>query len=263
MKQQTVYSDIVEGLRTREFWMTFGMNDVISKYRRSKLGQFWITFSVAVFIFVIGGLYRGAFGGGTENYFAYMAIGYILWQYLSAIVNTSGSVFSGSKAFMMQRRMPFSVFALRFVYREVLVFMHHVILLPIIFIYLKLWPGFANIGLSLLGFAFVVFTSFWVALFIGILSLRYRDLPPIIQSLMRMAFFATPIIWIERTTGRFGEIVTQINPFNYYLRIVRDPLLGKSVSFLDWSLAGLITIAVIVITWFLFAKTKEKLTYWL
>ena len=71
--------------------------------------------------------------------------------------------------------------------------------------------------------------SFWVSFIVAIISLRFRDFPPIIQSIMRLAFFATPIIWIERDLGDFGGLLLLINPFLWFLKIVRDPLIGYSI----------------------------------
>ena len=83
----------------------------------------------------------------------------------------------------------------------------------------------------------MVFFSFWVSFIVAIISLRFRDFPPIIQSIMRLAFFATPIIWIERDLGDFGELLLLINPFLWFLKIVRDPLIGYSISVNAWFIA--------------------------
>ncbi len=102
--------DVIDGAKNYEFWMTFGMNDVKAKYRRSKLGQLWITLSVAAFIFVIGGLYKSLLGTNIENYLSYISIGYVLWLFMQNIVSTSGVAIKESRPMIFQRHWPVSTF---------------------------------------------------------------------------------------------------------------------------------------------------------
>lgn len=263
MSMRAAFSDVVLGMKDHEFWMTYGLNDVRAKYRRSKLGQWWITLTVALFILVIGGLYRGIFDADGGTYLAYLAVGYIAWLLMSDTVSSGCMILAQSRMLMIQRKRPFSTYMYRLVYREVLYFMHHVVLLVPIFMWLDLWPGFGAIGLSLLGLAMIVFTSFWVVMILSILTLRFRDIPPLTQSIMRMAFFATPVIWIDRNLGEFGQWVLLLNPFGYYLAIVRDPLLNGSVDPVDWITAAGLTATLVAFALATLSLTHKKITYWL
>lgn len=255
--------DVIDGAKNHEFWMTFGMNDIKAKYRRSKLGQWWITLSVAIFIFVIGTLYRGIFNANSGTYLAYLAIGYITWLFIQDSVNQGCMVIRGAKPFMMQKSWPISTFVYRLVYRELLILAHHAILLPPIFMWLKLWPGFGGVFYAFLGLALTVITAFWVILLLTIISLRFPDIPPIINSLMRMAFFATPIIWLHRDLGKVGDLVMLLNPFGYFIKIVRDPLLGNGLPLSAWGGALTLSLITTCIALLALSLTKEKLSYWL
>lgn len=255
--------DVIDGFKLRQFWMTFGLNDIKAKYRRSKLGQWWITISVAFFITVIGGLYRGIFDADSGNYLAYLAIGYITWLFIQDSVNSGCNILAQAKAFMLQKSWPTSTFVYRLVYKELLVLAHHAILLPPIFLWLGLWPGLSGLFYGFMGLCMTAFTSFWVVFLLAIISLRYRDFPPIAQSLMRMAFFATPIIWIERDLGAFGDLVTLLNPFGYFIKIVRDPLLGMGFPIQAWLIAITISLLMVLISLLTLSLTKNRLSYWL
>ncbi len=263
MSLKFAIEDVVKGAQNHEFWMTFGLNDIRSKYRRSKMGEWWITLSVALFIFVIGGLYRGIFSADSGSYLAYLAIGYILWLFISNTITTGCSCLVGARPFMLQRNWPVSSFVYRLIYREILVIAHHAVIIPPIMIWLKLWPGFLGIFLALIGFAICVFTAFWVALFLGIVTLRYRDIPPLVQSLMRLAFFATPIIWFNRNLGEFGTIIYNINPFRYFIEVVRSPLLGEVVPLHDWFITIAWALGACVIAIATLSVTKTRINYWL
>ncbi|MCO5065309.1 MAG: ABC transporter permease [Rhizobiaceae bacterium] len=255
--------DVRRGFGYHEFWRTFAVDEIVSRYRRSRLGQFWITLSVAIFIIVIGGMYRGLLAHSDNDYFAYMAIGYIIWIYINDIVNRSGAIFTSNKQFIMQSALPYSVYSYRLVLTEIYVTAHHLVILVPIFLYLKIFPSLFDFAGAIFGVALIVYSSFWISMILGIMSLRFRDLVPITQSIMRMIFFATPIIWREKQLGGFGGVINAINPVRYYIAVVRGPLLGEEVApqiyLVTIGLALLLTILGIG----LLAATRRKIAYWL
>lgn len=262
-KLRFAIDDIREALRQREFWMTSGANSVDARYRRSVLGRAWITLSVAIFIVIIGGLFRNIFSSAEANYPAYLAVGYILWLFMSSAVTSGAASFMSGKSFLLQRKLPLSVFPLQMIYRDLIVMLHHIILLPPIFLFIGLWPGFMGIVVALLAFMLTFYTAFWVALFMGIMVIRFRDLQPVTASLMRMAFFATPIIWMHRDMGGFGKIILTLNPFGYFMKIVRDPLLGQPIDQTAWLVSISLAVAMTLISLIALAIAKPRLTYWL
>ncbi len=263
MNFRAAISDVTAGAGLNEFWMTYGLNDIKAKYRRSKLGQWWITLSVAIFIVVIGGFYRGVFKSDDQAYLLYLALGYILWLFISDTIVSACTILMQAKPFLMQRRWPVSTFVYRLLYRETLILLHHIVILPILYIWLKKLPSLLDILIALLGFGIILFTAFWVALFFSIITLRYRDIPPIIQSLLRMFFFITPIIWVNRDLGEFGTVVANLNPFGYYINIVRTPLLGGVEPASSWYITISLGLLAMAISLTLLANVKTRISYWL
>lgn len=45
----------------------------------------------------------------------------------------------------------------------------------------------------------IAINAVWVSLVFGILSTRYRDISPLLGSIVQLLFFMTPIIWTEQT----------------------------------------------------------------
>ena len=91
MEIREAFYDIIFGAKNFQFWTVFATNDVKSKYRRSKLGQGWITLSVAIFLVVIGSLYQRIFNSANELYLAYLAVGYVTWLFFQDCVNFGAS----------------------------------------------------------------------------------------------------------------------------------------------------------------------------
>jgi len=253
--------DVIEGAKNYEFWTTFGMNDMQAKYRGSKLGRIWIILSVSIFIFVIGGLYRGILNADYDFYMAHLAVGYIMWLFIQQSIVRGSKVLEQSREFLLQNPWPVSMFFYRLIYRELLFMGHHMILLIFIFVWLGLYPGIYELFFACLGLVLLIFCMFWTSLLIGIISLRYSDVKPIIGSMMRMLFFATPIIWVDRQVGEFAEWVLFLNPFSHFLSIIREPLLGHDISQAHWTVAILACMVVMPVTLVVLSSTKRKIWY--
>ena len=91
----------------------------------------------------------------------------------------------------------------------------------------------------------IVLNCVWVSLCFGILATRYRDISPLLFSLVQLLFFMTPIIWNEATlehqgAGKWAKIV-ELNPLLHYLDIVRAPLLGADQELRHWVVVLVLT----------------------
>lgn len=261
---RAAFHDVYKALKNHEFWLTLAVDDVKTRYSRTRLGRLWYMLSIAFFIAAIGGIYRGFFSQGNSDYFGYITVGYVYWLFVQGVVVGGCTVYISSQAFMLNRAFPASLFPLRLLIREFLVLIQNAIFIPIIFVLLGIWPGIWGIFISLIGISLSLFSGFWITVLLGALSLRFRDIDPIIASLMRIAFLATPILWIESAaTWRSATLMSIINPFRYYLHIVRAPLLGQEVLLSDW----LVCIGLALMAWggaiITLAHCRHRLAYWL
>ena len=122
------------------------------------------------------------------------------------------------------------------------------------------WPGWTGL-LALPGLALLCLNCIWVGLFLGIVSTRFRDVPPIVASVVRILFFVTPIIWMpELALGR--ALVLDFNPFFHLIELVRAPLLGKAPGMLSWVAVLGIALAGWTLTFEFFRRYRWRIAYW-
>ena len=75
-------------------------------------------------------------------------------------------------------------------------------------------PITLHIFLILPGIALVLVNLTWMALLLGVVCTRFRDMPNIIASILQVAFYLTPIIWMPNLLPeRAGTMLLDINPF--------------------------------------------------
>ena len=97
-----------------------------------------------------------------------------------------------------------------------------------------------------------------VSLLLGAFCARFRDIPPIVASVMQIAFFVTPIIWKPVLVGANARFLP-LNPFYSMLEIVRAPLLGSEASTLIWAAAIGYSVLLCGLAWLLFLRVRGRL----
>ena len=89
----SAWLDVKEGLQSWRLWWLLGIGDIRQRYRRSRLGQFWITLSVAIFVTVLSVVYAAIFRQPITQYLPYLATTFVVWGLISGIVNDSAMAF--------------------------------------------------------------------------------------------------------------------------------------------------------------------------
>src|SRR5690242_4173728 len=117
--------DLNAGIRSAPLWTMLGWQEIRLRYRRSMLGPFWLTISAGVLIGGMGPLYGKLFGQDISTYFPHLAVSYILWMLISALINDSCTVFITAEGLIKQVPMPLTVHVFRMIWRNVLIFLHH------------------------------------------------------------------------------------------------------------------------------------------
>lgn len=256
-------SDVTDSLRRADLAVTLGWQDVKQRYRRSKLGPFWLTISMGVLIGALGLVFGGIFNIPMREFLPFLAIGIILWTYISTVINEGCTAFIDSDAVIKQLPLPMFLHVMRVVWRNLVILTHNLVIIPLLFL-VFLRPLDLTALLFIPGLVLSTLTLAWVALLAGVLCTRYRDLAQIVGSVLQIAFYLTPIIWMpSMMAGRKGFIFLDINPFYHLIEVIRAPLLGSVPTLTNW----LVSIAMVVIGWVItlvvYGRYKSRISYWL
>lgn len=253
-------TDLADGVKLWELWSTLGWHDLRQRYRRSMLGPFWLTLSMGLMVAGLAYLYGGLFGNNVENYIPYVATGLIIFSMISSLAIDGSSVFISSAPLILQLRAPLSIYIYRMLWRNLLIFAHNISIYAIVILFVRIDLGW-NFFLSFVGLIMVMLTGVWLGITLGGLSARYRDVPPIVNSAMQIAFFLTPIFWTPQSLpGR--ELFVHLNPFYYLIEVVRMPLLGQTPpAFIWWVVIGMNVVGAAVSVAF-YTRYRGRIAYW-
>jgi hypothetical protein len=84
-----VRRDLLSALWAWPLWTMLGWNDIRQRYRRSTLGPFWITLSMAMFIGILGVIYSRIFHVDVEVYLPFLLPGNVTWRILRQLSHDS------------------------------------------------------------------------------------------------------------------------------------------------------------------------------
>ena len=209
----------------------------------------------------LGFLYGVLFGLAIDVYLPFLALGFLGWRLISEIITDGCTVFIDSEHLIKHIKLPFSTFVHRVLWRNFIIFAHNFVIYLVIALVFAIWPGKAAF-LLLPGLALIAINAVWIGLLLGTLCTRFRDVPQIVASILQIAFFLTPIIWLpEQMSERIAFV--HANPFFHFVELVRAPLLGHAPTALTWAVALGATAGGWFVTLLFFRRFRSRIPYWL
>lgn len=237
--------------------------DIKNRYRRSVLGPLWISLSMGITIASIGIIFSTIFDSNIEIYLPFLALGLVVWGFISSSINEGCQAFIDASAIIKQISMPMFVHIQRVIFRNLIVLAHNILILPIIYFYVN---KSLNLNCFIIFPALLIVTFFltWIVFLLAMICARFRDVPQIVHSIVHIFFYITPIIWVKKNLPLNMELfVYHLNPFYHMLSLIRDPLLGNLPSMESWLYLLSMNIFGWVLTLYIYKINRNKLVYWL
>lgn len=255
-------ADITEGLANWRIWLLLSWQDIRLRYRRSTLGPFWITLSMGITIFTTGFLYGKLFNVDLHQYYPFFAIGMLVWGLISTSIIEGTTIFVTSENFLKQMKQPYSTFIFRVVSRNVIIFMHNILIVIPLVIFLHI-PWNIMTLFSLVGLFLIIINAISFGIILAICGTRFRDITQVINSLIQVVFFMTPIMWSPAILPERYHFAVDFNPVAQFIELVRNPLMGTMPSSYAVMSSLLITVFSLIIAFLIFARFRARIAYWL
>lgn len=255
-----IIKDLSASIKNRDLWLYLAWQDIRLRYRRSKIGPFWITLSMAIFCVSMGAVYSQLFKANIAEYFPFLSISFIFWGLISGLLNDFPNLYVDNSAYIKDIRVnPFSLL-FRLTTRHLITFAHNLLIVVGAYVYFDINPG-VGILMVLPALALVVLNLLGIGVSLSLLGARFRDVALITQSLVQVVFFITPITWFPKLLPP-DSLVLKLNPIAYYLELLRAPLLGHAASLDAWLVTGITCIIFWGISAYVYSKNAGKIPFW-
>jgi len=259
-RMESAYDDLRLGFERWHLPAALAWLDIRNRYRGSVLGPLWLTLSMAVMVAGLGYLYSRLFNLPLADYLPFLMVSLALWTSMSAVVLDACSSLTAAEGIIRQLPLPYTVHALRTVLRNGIIAAHHLPLVVVVLLLLDRSPGWGGL-LALVGLVLIGVTAFALALFLGMLCARFRDIGPIVASVMQLVFFMSPIIWKPELLGD-RAVWLPLNPVFSLMETLRGPLLGTPVPDLVWLSAVVWSVLMVGGAFAFFIRYRARVAFW-
>lgn len=255
------FGDIRAAVRLAPMWIHTGLIEVVWKYRRTRLGPFWHTLNLAIFVIVMGVIWSRVLNQNPVEHFRYVGTSLIIWSLIASQVTDATGIIIAGEATAMSMRFPYFAFALKHAWTSLLLFAHHMILYAAIMVGSFKFPGWP-LFLLVPALLLILANGIWLSLIVGILCLSKRDLVLVIGSAMQIMMFVTPVFWPKNLLGAELAYAVDFNPLYHLLTIARLPMLGGVPPMSCWFWAiGTLAVGSCFTLW-IYGRYRDRITYW-
>jgi glycosyltransferase involved in cell wall biosynthesis/ABC-type polysaccharide/polyol phosphate export permease len=203
-------------------------SDMRHRYVRSLLGPFWMSIQMAIMVAVLGSVIGNFSNNGVVSRLPMLALSLTAWTFLNGVVLDATTALQNSASVIKDRALPPVIFLLQCSFRQALFALHNACV-PLI-LWLVLTPrDVSSAPAALPGSFLFAACTLALSLVLGALATRYRDLKPIIESTLTLAFLASPVIWSPEMINH-GAAILRFNPLTHLFAVWREPLATGHVA---------------------------------
>ena len=196
--------------------------------KNSFLGYFWWLLdpflNVLLYYFVVVVIFKRADG---ENYGIYLVVGLIIWRWLHSTISAASRSITSQGGIISQVYLPKGIFPLGASIAQLINFGFGVIVIFLFLIYFGVHPGFKIFWLPLIVFVQLVFMT-TIAYLVAYICVFVRDFTNIIEHILRIWFFGSPIIWYDSMIPDKARLLLEINPMYHFLVSYRNIFIYNS-----------------------------------
>ena len=257
---QPGFADLLRTFKMPRLILYMAWSDVRARYKRSVLGPFWITISTAIGVVGMGFIWSELFHMERAVFIPLLTIGLILWQFISACITESTSIFYRQAHIIRNHNLPISIHPAQLLLRQLINLAHNI---PLFFVVALLLGGKFDWQslMCIPGLLLVVLNLYWISLMIGTLGARFRDLEYLITMVMPLLMFLSPVMYRPNALPTFGKYMW-LNPITDMIEIIRYPLLGQPTP----DFVYIVNIAMLLVggsvTALLFNAKRNRIAFW-
>jgi lipopolysaccharide transport system permease protein len=254
-------SDVWRGAIGWRVWHLLAWKEIRQRYRRSLLGPFWLTISMAVQMLTMGIVVAILFNQSFDRFLPYVCLGLIFWIMFSGLLNEGATAFVSSSDFILHMRIPLTTYLLQCLWRNLIILGHNMVVYVAVAAIYGIAPS-PTTALFLVTFPLALWSISWITFGLAVVSTRFRDLPTMVSTGLNVMFWLTPIVYSPDQLGRHRWLAT-MNPLAHVLDLMRLPLLNQVPAPNSFA----IVIAMGLVGWtaafLLFARFRARVPFWL
>lgn len=261
---RSLWRDYRDSFSYPEFWIYAMWLDLLTKYRRSRLGLVWAVVPPVLYAFGIGAFYAMLGHQPPSRIILHLGLGYVIYRFITASLSECTTTFNSHASFIQDGRIRFTDYILRVIARALF---YLLISVPVIAVASFISPDFHVLGLLTLlpTLALVLVNIAWMGALVAVLGARLPDVHEFIGSALMFSFLFTPILWRadQAPITTLQGFIARLNPLFHLVEVVRAPLLGEPVGRSTLLYLGLMTVTGWVLASWVYRRYARFVPIWI
>lgn len=228
-----------------------------ARYKYTVFGFLWLLINPILQMLVIGFIFTFFMKEPVENYFLFLFIGLLAWNFFSLSLTKATPAIVNERLLIKKARFPRSVIPLSIIASNFIhfllalllyagvVFAFHILFLP------RLPVIFAGVILL------AVFTT-GLSLLTSALNVRWRDVNFFVQAALIIWFYATPIVYATTIVPASYLWFWRLNPMTSVMQLLQYGFLGVKAPGTDMLAANIITAVFVTLGGILLFRRESR-----
>ena len=244
----------------RELLKTNVKKEIRGKYKGSLLGVLWSFINPLLQVVVYAIIFPYLMRGTSEHYLVYLITGIIPWTFFITSVNQGMTTVRANAGIIKKVYFPREILPISVVLSQLVNFLISCIIIVVFCIGDVVGLSWHIILLPVITLIFSMFTL-GLAFGLGAINVYIKDTEYIIQFMLNMLFYGTPIIYqLDLFAGSSSILykLINLNPMTHLIMSYRDIFLYHQLPNMKaLGLVTLISVAVLVIGYLIFKNLQK------
>jgi ABC-type polysaccharide/polyol phosphate export permease len=250
---------LIELFKRKDLLVYLVKSGLKAEHRNSILGYFWWLLDPLLGALVYYFLIVIVLGSGGENYAVYLVIGQVAWKWTSTSIGSSTRAILQYSAIIQQVNLPKMIFPVTRTLSQLINFMFGLVVVAVFLVVYGIIPTGDIIYLPLIIFVQLLFLMM-ISMIVSFVSVFIRDIGNVITHILRIWFYATPVIWEGSRLPEPYRWVEFMNPMSYILNGYRNILMfGEKPNVMILLLLGIFCTFMIAFLVYFYNRNEHKI----
>lgn len=249
--------------RRKEILWTLVRRDLRVRYSQSTLGYLWTILDPLLMASVYFVVFTFVFKAGRvadTPYFLYLLSGLLGWQWFTQSVTDTSKSLNQEARLVRSTNLPREVWVIRCVVAKGV---EYILSLPVLvgFVLYYLVRGQVQLDWELLLFPLGLLLQFVLLVGLGLVlapvTVLATDMQRVVRIVLRFLFYLTPVLYGIHAVPEPLRAVLVLNPLNGILSLYRGGLFERSVNWLDVGVSAAVSVVLLVVGVWLFARLER------
>lgn len=208
-----------------DFTLTLTEREIKSRYKHAAFGFLWMVLNPLFQMIVIGFVFQFFIKFDIDNYFEFLFSGLLTWNFFSLSFSKAVPTFVNERYLIKKAVFPREALVISVILSN----LFHLLIGFFLFALLTLSFSLNMIWL-IPGLFLLLFFTMGISLLFSSLNVKYRDINFIVQAMLALWFYATPIVYsLSMLPDSFRSII-YLNPLSFIVEVIRFSLSGYPID---------------------------------